>query len=55
MQKYLNSKRSKLRKTADSDDSDNDGYETIGSEDSYYSDGSNAILMLKRNKRHELV
>ena len=53
MQKYLNSKRSKLRKTADSDDSDNDGYETIGSEDSYSDDTSDSSYVPPKKKQKQ--
>ena len=31
------------------------GFEELQKKDSYYSDGSNAIFMLKRNKKHDLV
>ena len=31
------------------------GFVEVQKKDNYYSDGSNAIFMLKRNKRHDLV
>ena len=31
------------------------GFEEIEKKDSYYSDGSNAVFMLKKNKKHGLV
>tara|TARA_B000000475_G_scaffold118936_1_gene96182 strand:+ start:10072 stop:10518 length:447 start_codon:yes stop_codon:yes gene_type:complete len=31
------------------------GFEELQKKDSYYSDGSNAIFMLKRNNKHDLV